>query len=99
MKLTNQTTDNTSFHKVTIKTTIADLVRVLGEPQFQGNTGDDKVNIEWYCENENGKAVTIYDWKEGRKLKNNEVIEFHLGSKNPIDSIDGKEELLKLLNK
>ena len=99
MKKTDKTEYGTSFHNVVIKTTISKLVKVLGEPTYQQNTGDDKVNVEWDCRNKKGNVVTIYDWKEYRVLDENEVIEFHLGSKNPIDSIEGKEELLELLSK
>jgi len=99
MKKTNKTDYSTSFHDVVIKTTINELVRVLGEPQFQNNCGEDKVNVEWDCLNKNGKLVTIYDWKEYRSIGEDEVIEFHLGSKNPIDGIEGKLELVELLKK
>jgi hypothetical protein len=99
MKKTNNINYSTSFHNVTIKTTINELVRVLGEPTIQDNTGKDKTNFEWDCLNKNGKLVTIYDWKEYRSLDADEVIEFHLGSQNPIDGIEGKLELVELLKK
>ena len=91
--------NGTSFHGVTIKTSINKLTEVLGEPVSQDNNGTDKVNVEWDVITEDKVVGTIYDWKEYRKLKENEEIEFHLGSKNPIDSVYGKDELLKLLNK
>jgi hypothetical protein len=99
MKLTTKSSDGTSFHNVTIKTTINELVRVLGGPTYLGNDGEDKVNIEWVCETENGDVVTIYDWKEYRVLELDEVIEFHLGGHSKMHTFDGKEELVTLLNK
>jgi hypothetical protein len=99
MKRTTKSSDGTSFHNVTIKTTINELVRVLGGPTYQGNDGEDKVNIEWVCETENGDVVTIYDWKEYRVLELDEKIEFHLGGHSKMHTFDGKEELVALLNK
>lgn len=98
MKLSNKSSDNTSFHNVTFNTTVKNLIEVLGEPQWFNNTGRDKVNFTWTCETKEGKVVTIYDWKEYRSIKANEVVAFHLGSKNPIDSIEGKLELKDLFN-
>ena len=99
MKKTNKNSDFTSFHGTTIKTTINELVRVLGEPTYQQNTGEDKVNVEWICERENGDIITIYDWKEYRSLDVNEVIEFHLGGRGGLSTFNGKEDLIALLNK
>jgi hypothetical protein len=96
---TEKSADGTSFHNVMIKTTIGELVRVLGEPTYQQNTGDDKVNVEWICETIYGDVVTIYDWKEYRSLSENEEILFHLGGHKQIHTLDGKDELLILLNK
>ncbi len=97
MKKTEKLADGTSFHDVTIKTTINKLVDVLGLPTYFDNTGEDKVNIEWVCETENGDIVTIYDWKEYRSLQLDEKITFHLGGHNKIGTILGKSELLQML--
>jgi hypothetical protein len=99
MKKTEKSADRTSFHNVTIKTTINELVRVLGEPRYQTNDGEDKVNVEWVCERANGDIVTIYDWKESRSIKFDEVIEFHLGGHNTLSTFNGKKDLIALLNK
>ena len=99
MKKTEKSSNGTSFYNSTIKTTIGELIRVLGEPTYQQNTGDDKVNVEWICERENGDIVTIYDWKEYRSLDINEKIEFHLGGHNGLSTFNGKEDLIALLNK
>jgi hypothetical protein len=99
MKKTNKSADGTSFHNVTIKTSVNELIRVLGEPDDDSNTGEDKVNFEWICETENGYIVTIYDWKEYRMIDVNEKIEFHLGGHSQLSTFDGKIELQTLLNK
>jgi hypothetical protein len=99
MKKTEKSADGTSFHDVTIKTSVNELTRVLGEPTYQTNDGEDKVNFEWVCETIDGDVVTIYDWKEYRSIDENEEIEFHLGGHSLIHTLDGKDELLRLLEK
>ena len=97
MKKTNQSANGTSFHDVTITTSINELVRVLGEPTYVGDYGEDKVTVEWVCETEEGEVVTIYDWKEYRWIDKDEKIEFHLGGLRKIHTLNGKEELVKLI--
>jgi hypothetical protein len=99
MKKTEKSADGTSFHNTTITTTVNELVRVLGDPDDDSNTGEDKVNFEWVCETIDGDVVTIYDWKEYRMIDVNEEIEFHLGGHSLIHTLDGKDELLRLLEK
>jgi hypothetical protein len=93
MKKTNKSADGTSFHGVTIRSTINILTDALGHAHYFQNTGEDKVNVEWICENENGDVVTIYDWKEGRTIGVDEEIEFHLGGHNKMSTLEGKAEL------
>lgn len=97
MKKTNQSADGTSFHGLTVITTINRLTNALGHAQYFQNTGEDKVNVSWNCENAVGEVVTIYDWKEGRRLGPDEEIEFHLGGDNKMATLIGREELLTLL--
>ncbi len=99
MKKTEQSANGTSFHNVTIKTTVNELTRVLGEPTYTGDPMEDKVTVEWVCENSDGNVVTIYDWKEYRFIGRDEEIEFHLGGLTPLTTLVGKEELKELLNK
>jgi hypothetical protein len=99
MKKTANLLKGTSFHDVTIITTVNELVRVLGEPTIQDNTGEDKTNFEWVCETIDGDIVTIYDWKEYKMIDVDEEIEFHLGGHSLIHTLDGKDELLRLLEK
>lgn len=98
MKKTNKSANGTSFHDVTITTTINALVELLGEPTYTGDWSEDKVTVEWVCENERGNIVTIYDWKEYRKLDRDEMVEFHLGGHNYLNTLDGKEELERELS-
>ena len=97
MKKTEKSANGTSFHDVTITTSINDLTRLLGEPTYEDNSGEDKVNVEWICETEKGEVVTIYDWKEYRSIGKDEVIEFHLGGHRKIHTLDAKDELIQLL--
>jgi hypothetical protein len=99
MKKTEKSANGTSFHDVTITTTINALTRLLGEPTYVGDYGEDKVTVEWVCETVEGYVVTIYDWKEYRWIDKNEKIEFHLGGLRKIHTLNGKEELATLLNK
>ena len=99
MKKTEKSANGTSFHNTTIKTTVNELTRVLGEPSYTGDFSEDKVTVEWICERENGDIITIYDWKEYRSLGKDEVIEFHLGGHSQLITFNGKEDLVELLNK
>ena len=99
MKKTFKDTNGTSFHGVTITTSVNELTRVLGKPEYKGNDGEDKVNFLWECERENDDVITIYDWKEYRVLGLDEQIEFHLGGHSQLSTFNGKEDLIALLNK
>jgi extradiol dioxygenase family protein len=82
MKQTRQLSVGTSFHDTVINTTVNKLKIHLGEPEFEENYGEDKVNYEWVMETSNGDVFTIYDWKEYRSLLDDEDIEWHIGGKN-----------------
>jgi len=97
MKKTEKSGNGTSFHNITITTTINELTKVLGEPTDYNNSGEDKVNVEWICENKNGQIVTIYDWKEYRSIGLDEKIIFHLGGMGDYNTLEGKRELHSLL--
>jgi hypothetical protein len=82
IKLTNQDSSGTSFHNVTVFASVNELISLLGEPQYECNDGSDKVNFEWTCLNRNSEIFTIYDWKQYRKISEDETIEWHIGGKN-----------------
>jgi len=99
MKQTNKSVNGTSFHDDTIFATVADLRKVLGEPTYEQNDGQDKVNFEWVMETSwDGEVFTVYDWKEGRRLKEDEEIEWHIGAHTSATAQIGCEELEEALN-
>lgn len=98
MKLSDKSANMTSFHGTVIKTTVNKLIEKVGEPQYNVNNGDDKINFDWICETSLGGVFTIYDWKEYRILDLNEEIEFHIGGRSQHVTERAKEELETLLN-
>ena len=97
-KKTNSSTNGTSFHDVTIKASVNQLINAFGEPDYDGNTGDDKVNFEWEMETEEGEVFTIYDWKEYRMIDVNEEIEWHIGAHSRMVSWDAQDEITRELS-
>ena len=79
MKKTNKSISGTSFHDSTVIATVDQLIHILGEPVDDSNTGQDKVNFEWEMELETGEVFTVYDYKEYRMLRTDEMIEWHIG--------------------
>jgi hypothetical protein len=88
LKSTSRSSSGTSFHYSTVRASVNELIKVIGEPTYESNDGEDKVNIEWELEDDNEDVVTIYDWKEYRKIGYDEKIEWHIGgmSKNITDN-------------
>ena len=99
MKPTKQEVDGTSFHDNTVYTTVKELTRICGEPVYDGNDGQDKVNFEWHMETVKGDVFTIYDWKEYRSLSLDEPIEFHIGGHSQAVTKRACNELLTELQK
>ena len=79
MKATFKSTGGTSFHGNTITASVIELTTVMGEPDYSGNDGEDKVNYEWEMETQDGEVFTVYDWKEYRSIRPDEQIEWHIG--------------------
>tara|TARA_R100001377_G_C3121514_1_gene86078 strand:- start:81 stop:371 length:291 start_codon:yes stop_codon:yes gene_type:complete len=94
MKRSNNTS-GTSFYGVTLTVTPQKLIDVLGEPDFFDNDGQDKVNMEYNLETEDGIAFTIYDWKEYRSLQMDQKVKFHIGGFSYTQCIEAKEELME----
>jgi len=92
-KVTNKSINGTSFYSTTITTTVAKLKELFGNPSFEDNYGEDKVNFEWDCETEDGDVFTIYDWKEYRQLSEDESVEFHIGAISEQISEQAKQEI------
>jgi len=96
-KQTNQSANGTSFHSATINASVNQLINTFGEPTWQHNTGEDKVNFEWVLETDEGDVFTLYDWKEGRPLSSDETIEWHIGSHSREISGEAQYEVAKEL--
>jgi hypothetical protein len=93
MKQTNKSANGTSFHDTTFTASVADLRKILGEPKYEQNDGSDKCNFDWTMETEDGTIFTVYDWKEYRRLGENEMIEWHIGGHSGADTRKALEEI------
>jgi len=98
MKQTDKSANGTSFHDTTFIATVADLRKILGEPQCEQNDGQDKCNFDWTMETEDGTIFTVYDWKEYRPLEENEMIEWHVGGRSGADTEKALNEIAEALN-
>lgn len=96
-KLSFKSGTGTSFYDTVITCSYNQLVQAIGEPQYSDNTGEDKTNFDWKCELNDGRVFTIYDWKEYRPLKLDEIIEWHIGGNNHIVTEQALIELTALL--
>ena len=92
-KLSSKSANGTSFHGITIKSTLKLLRKAIGEPQEINNTGEDKTNVDYTCETKNGDVFTIYDWKLYRPIDENETIRFHIGAHSDKIAFSAKNEL------
>lgn len=101
-KKTEKSADGTSFYGTVINSTINELTRSIGEPQYDGydagreNWGFDKVTVEWNCETKDGDVFTIYDWKEDRFFDEDDIIEFHIGGHSEEITKQALRELIRL---
>jgi hypothetical protein len=98
MKQTDKSANGTSFHDTTFIATVADLRKILGEPQCEQNDGQDKCNFDWTMETEDGTIFTVYDWKEYRRLEEGEDIEWHVGGRSGADTEKALNEIAEALN-
>ena len=98
MKYTTKSASGTSFHNDTVMTSVTDLRKVLGSPMYEQNDGSDKSNFDWVMETENGDVFTVYDWKEYRKLKEDEIIGWHIGGHSGLITAEAVNELADALN-
>ena len=83
----------TSFYNDTVCATPQELIELIGPPTYDSNNGENKVNLEWVCKNEYGETVTIYDWKHYQPLDMNELVIWHLGAKDGLQTGKAKREL------
>ena len=98
MKPTKKLANGTSFHNDVFNASVSDLRKILGEPDYDDNSGDDKVNFEWVMQTDNGNVFTVYDWKEYRILDEDEIIEWHIGGHNGSVTAEALNEIAGALN-
>lgn len=98
LKLPPKDFKSTSSFDVEIKATVNQLRAILGNPGYADNCGRDKTNYEWERETVTGIYFTVYDWKEYRKIKDTEIISWHIGTQTFEGSLKAKEELQKALS-
>lgn len=80
----------TSFHGTTVRATVQQMLAILGKPDDDSNTGEDKVNFEWVRKTDSGNVFTVYDWKEYRSLAETDKVEWHIGAHSRAASEDAK---------
>ena len=97
MKKTFKEVNGTSFHFTTIKASVEQFKQILGEPHYDGNDGEDKINFEWEMECEDGDVFTVYDWKEYRSISETEQIEWHIGGHNKNVTEQAKREMMSVM--
>jgi hypothetical protein len=78
---------NTSFHDHTFDCSVDELFFKFGKPQFQDNTGAEKVNVEFWLTLADGTIFTVYDWKIYRPIQLGEVVTWHIGAHSESDSL------------
>ena len=96
IKKTEQSANGTSFHSITIKTTLGKLRAAFGDPQGDYNDGSDKSNIDYVLETSNGDVFTVYDWKNYRPIGEDEVLDFHIGAYTNHIAFQAKQEMHKM---
>ena len=96
IKKTEQSTDGTSFHSITIKTTLGRLRAAFGDTQCENNYGEDKSNIDYSLETSDGDVFTVYDWKHYRPIGEDEVLDFHIGAYTNHIAFQAKQEMHKM---
>lgn len=96
VKKTKQSTDGTSFHNITIKTTLGRLRAAFGDPQCENNYGEDISNIDYSLETSDGDVFTVYDWKHYRPIGEDEVVNFHIGAYTNHIAFQAKQEMHKM---
>jgi len=81
-------------------TKYVDLIEAFGQPTFDQESGDGKVNFEWVFDF-NGDTFTIYDWKTwDAEYTKNELTSWSIGSRVYYgDFSDCVESILRIKSK
>jgi hypothetical protein len=96
-QFTKKSASGTSFHGTTLKATPQQLINLFPMSYHEQNDGRDKTNFDFTLVTESGDVFTIYDWKEYRPLRMDEVVEWHVGAVNASVSEQAKQEVMALL--
>ena len=97
MKSTTKSSNLTSFYGSTFKATVKQLTELLGEPAYDENDGQEKVNYKWVMETEDGDVFRIYDWKYYRPIRLDEDVYWHIGGHGKSITEVALKELTKVL--
>jgi hypothetical protein len=93
IRKTDKSANGTSFHDITIKTSLGRLRQAFGVPEFENNDGSDKTNIDYVLETSDGDVFTVYDWKFYRPIKEDEILNFHIGARTAQIAFQAKREM------
>ena len=94
---TNKSASGTSFHGDVINATYNQLVACFGEPTYI-NGVEDKSQYDWVLGYKNGFVFTIYDWKEYKHIRPDDIINWHIGATEPEYSTIAMEAVNKVLH-
>ena len=94
---TNKSASGTSFHGDVINATYNQLVACFGEPTYI-NGVEDKSQYDWVLGYKNGFVFTIYDWKEYKHIRPDDMISWHIGATEPEYSTIALEAVNKVLH-
>ena len=97
MKQTTKSSNFTSFHGNVVIATVNELIQVLGEPAYDSNASQDKVNYEWVLQTDKGNVFTVYDWKHYRSIRTDEQVYWYIGGHNRSATEKAKREIEKTL--
>lgn len=99
--LTNNSPDG--GFQTTVKASYKQLEKLFGFPNSYGD--DYKVSTEWLLKNEDGKVVSLYDYKETHlynrhypsveEFRNKPYYEWHIGSKGIVEAEQLKAFILQ----
>lgn len=90
---TQANAEGTSFFGATINATVSQLVEALGPADYSDNGGGGKTNFDWWRKTQGGIVFTVYDYKEYRELRANEVVNWHIGGFDKASTEQAKLEL------
>ena len=96
-KHTRKSSGGTSFYGTILKATPQQLIDLFPNSYDEYNNGRDKTNFDFTLQTESGKVFTIYDWKEYRPLRMDEVVIWHVGAHNEETSVKGRDEVVAML--